>query len=53
MVRDCGFTDEELKILEGRRKGKSVCSMSLKLNLSERTIKRRIKAIHKKILREL
>jgi len=53
LIERCCFTDEELKVLDMRRRGKSICYMSIKLNLSERTIKRRIKSAYKKILKEM
>lgn len=50
-VNECPFTDDEVKILEYRRRGKSVTYMAMEMALSERTIKRRIKSIHNKILK--
>jgi DNA-binding NarL/FixJ family response regulator len=52
-IVQCPFTDEELKILEMRRKGKSVIQVSMELNLSDRTVERRIKSIEKKIIKEI
>lgn len=49
----CPFTDEEKEVFKLRRKGKSVCCMSMKLNVSERTIKRRVKSVNNKILKIL
>lgn len=47
----CPFTDEEKEIFLMRRSEKSIVFMAQKLNVSERTIKRRIKAINVKIIR--
>lgn len=52
-IVQCPFTDEELKILEMRRKGKSVIQVSMELSLSDRTVERRIKSIGKKIIKEI
>lgn len=49
----CPFTDEELKILEMKRKGKSEIEISFALNLSQRTMSRRVHSIMKKISREI
>lgn len=49
----CPFTDEEVKILEMRRKGKSIIQISLETNMSDRTVERRIKSIARKIAKEL
>lgn len=52
-IAQCPFTDEELKILEMRRKGKSIIQVSMELNLSDRTVERRIKSICRKIIKEI
>ena len=49
----CPFSDEELKILDMRRKGKSIIQISLELSMSDRTVSRRIDSIVKKINREI
>ena len=49
----CPFSEEEKQILEYRRKGKSIVEISMILNLSERTVSRRVKSIYKKILKEI
>ena len=51
-LRDCPFSDEELKVFEMRRKGKSVIEIALTLNLSERTVARRMDGIAAKIQKE-
>ena len=48
----CPFTDEELKILELRRRGKSVIEICFALNLSQRTVTRRLQSIDQKIRKE-
>jgi DNA-binding NarL/FixJ family response regulator len=47
------LNDELSKILEMKIKGCSIIEISMKLNLSERTVNRRIKVLKKKILRIL
>lgn len=48
----CYFSDEELKILELRLENNlTIQGIALKMNLSERTVNRRIKSIKKKIKR--
>nr|DAG64770.1 MAG TPA: ECF sigma factor [Caudoviricetes sp.] len=49
----CPFTDDEKIIIEMRRKEKSVAYIALTLNVSERTVGRKIKSICKKILKEI
>lgn len=49
----CPFIDDEKIILEIRRKEKSVTNIALDLNVSERTVSRKIKSICKKILKEI
>ena len=49
----CPFTDEEIKILEMRRRGKSVVEIGLELTMSDRTVSRRIKSISRKIAKEI
>lgn len=49
----CPFTEDELLIIAMRRGGKSVTQIAFKLNVSERTVGRKIKSICKKILKEI
>jgi DNA-binding NarL/FixJ family response regulator len=49
LLERCPFTDEEIKVLELRRKNCSVTEMAFKLNISERTVNRRIESIKNKI----
>lgn len=49
----CPFTEEEAKILEMRRRGKSDIEICFATHLSERTVSRRIKSIVKKISKEI
>ena len=51
-VLNCPFTDEELKIFDMKRRGKSVIEIGLALNLSERTVARRMDRISYKIQKE-
>lgn len=50
-IENCNFTDRQKQILDLRRKGSSIVSISLKLFLSERTVNREIKQIKNKILK--
>ena len=52
-IENCNFTDRQKKILDMRRKGKSIIEISMTLYLSERTINREIKHIKRKILKEV
>ena len=49
----CPFSDDELAIIEMRRKDKSIVEMSMELSISERTVSRRIESITEKILKEI
>lgn len=48
----CPFTEEERKVLELRRRGKSVVEISMALNMSPRTVGRRLESVKNKIARE-
>lgn len=47
------LNDELIKIFEMKIKGYSITKMSMELNMSERTVNRRIKELKKKIYRVL
>lgn len=47
------LNDELVKIFEMKIKGYSITKMSMELNMSERTVNRRIKELKKKIYRVL
>lgn len=49
----CNFTQDEREVFDLRVRGESYISISMKLNMSEATVKRRIRDIKKKILRVL
>lgn len=49
----CPFTDEEIEILQLRRRGKSITEISFSLSISDRTVARRIKSIVRKISAEI
>lgn len=53
LYRKCSFTDEELKIIQYRRRGWSLSTIAAELYLSERTINRRISSITKKIIKSI
>lgn len=50
-IENCNFTDRQLEVLNLRRKGKSIIEISMLLFVSDRTIKRDIKEIKRKILK--
>lgn len=50
-ISECCFTDEELKVLNLRRRGKSIICIAYELQMSESTVSRRIKSIVKKMLK--
>lgn len=49
----CPFTDDELKIIDMRRHGKSNIEISFALGIAERTVSKYIKSIANKISKEL
>jgi len=49
--RQCNFTEDERKVFDLRVKEKSVIEICFALNMSESTVKRRIRAIKSKIYR--
>ena len=50
-MENCNFTDRQKEILDLRRKGFSILSISCKIFVSERTVNREIKKIKNKILK--
>lgn len=52
-INNCCFTERQLDILALKRKGKSHIEISLKLFISEATVKRELKEIRRKILKEI
>ena len=52
-IENCFFSEREELIFYMRQKSKSIIEISLELNVSESTVKRRIKNIHKKICKIL
>ena len=50
-VSECGFTDEELQVLNLRRRGWYLVDIAAELNVSVRTVKRRSASITNKIKR--
>ena len=53
LLEKCPFTGEELKIIEMKRHGESNVAIAIYLNISERTLSRRLKSISRKILKEI
>lgn len=52
-IEVCPFTDDELKIIDMRRKGKSNVYICQQLRIAERTLTKYIKSISIKIAKEL
>ena len=52
-IERCPFTDEEIEILNLRRKGKSRIQISMALNMSDGAVDRRIASIKRKISKEI
>ena len=48
-LSECAFTEEEKKIFDLRRKGKSIIEISFELNISTSTVSRRVKNIIRKV----
>lgn len=53
LIRKCAFNDEELKIIEYKRKNESNIYICNKLNISTATLTRRIKRIANKIKKNI
>lgn len=49
----CPFSEEEIEILNLRRKGYSITQIAIELNICDRTVSKRINSICKKILKEI
>ena len=49
----CPFSEEEKKIFDLRRRGKSDIEISFALNISLSTVARRIRSITRKIMKEI
>ncbi len=52
-VQRAGFTDDELSVLHLKRRGWYNLQVADELNISERTVKRRVCAIKAKIMKTL
>ncbi len=50
-IERCGFTDEELKVLELKRRGLTNITIAADMYVCERTVLRRVKSIKKKIIK--
>lgn len=51
LAKECGLTEEEARVFEERAKTDSVIATSMRLNLSDRTVKRRCASVARKIAR--
>lgn len=51
IIDKCMFNEELSKILELKIKGYSIVQIAMKMNMSERTVNRRVKKIKQKILK--
>ena len=47
----CGLTEEEMRVFESRARSDSVVQTSMRINMSDRTVKRRSASIARKIAR--
>jgi DNA-binding NarL/FixJ family response regulator len=52
LIEQCPFTDEERRVFDLRRRGKSVVEISMALNMSPRTVGRRLDSVKNKIAKE-
>jgi len=53
IIDKCMFNEELSKILELKIKGYSIVQIAMKMNMSERTVNRRVKKIKQKIYKIL
>lgn len=51
IAETCGLTEEETRVFEARARFDSVVQTSMRLNMSDRTVKRRSASIARKIAR--
>ena len=51
LAKECGLTEEEARVFEERAKTDSVIAVSMRLSMSDRTVKRRSASIARKIAR--
>lgn len=51
IAQECGLTEEEARVFEERARTDSVIAASMRLNMSDRTVKRRSASIARKIAR--
>lgn len=49
IVRECGLTDDEVRVLSLARRGLSYIQMAQECHCSDSTIKRRLQSIRRKI----
>ena len=52
LIKQCPFSDEERRVFDLRRRGKSVVEISMALNMSPRTVGRRLDSVKNKIAKE-
>lgn len=52
LIERCPFSEEERRVFDLRRRGKSVVEISLALNMSPRTVGRRLDSVKHKIAKE-
>lgn len=48
----CAFTEDEVKILDMRRRNVSIVAISMRMQMSESAVKRRLASIRRKIEEE-
>lgn len=52
-LENCNFTRRQLQLLNLRRQGYSIIEISLRVHLSESTVKRELKEIKRKIIKAI
>ena len=51
LAEECGLTEDEMRVFEMRAKTDNVVSTSMRLNMSDTTVKRRSQSIARKLAR--
>lgn len=51
LAQECGLTEEEARVFEERAKTDSVIATSMRLCMSDRTVKRRCQSVARKLAR--
>lgn len=51
LAEECGLTEEEREVFEARARASSVIAASMRLSMSDRTVKRRCQSVARKLAR--